>query len=349
MSRGWQEELVERVRATLPPHVWHFFATGAREGVALAESAEAWRAVRFRPRVLRGMAAPDPSTALLGTPTSSPVAVAPTSMQRLAHPGGEVEMARAANAAGTVAVVSSNAGMPFAEIGETGAAWWLQAYLTAERDLIAPTLRKAVAAGARAVVLTVDTPTPGTKYDIDHAAFGDLAGVYGANHPDVVRGETPGSEHAHDLGVADIEWLGDVTGLPVVVKGVLRPDDAQRAVESGARAVWVSNHGGRQLDRSVPTASALPSVAAAVTGQCEVYVDGGVTSGLDALAALALGARGVFLGRLPLYGLADSGAEGAQRVLDAVAEELREALLLAGCSVPADAPSVLAATPAHPT
>jgi 4-hydroxymandelate oxidase len=228
-------------------------------------------------------------------------------------------------------VVSSNAGTTFEEIAGTGVAWWLQAYLTADRALVVPTLERAVAAGARAVVLTVDTPFPGPKRGLDDAAFGDLTGIYGVNHPELVRGVTPGSEHARDIGPDDLAWLAEATGLPVVVKGVLRGDDARDCVSAGAAAVWVSNHGGRQLDRSVATAHALPDVVEAVADRAEVYVDGGVRSGPDVLAALGLGACAAFVGRLPLLALAAGGTEGVTDALTTLRDELREALQLAGC------------------
>ncbi|MEN8674357.1 alpha-hydroxy-acid oxidizing protein [Nocardioides sp.] len=333
----WQERLWQDARAALPDHVWRFVTAGAREEVSLQESVRAWSQVRLYPRVLRDVRRPDPATTLLGLAVPSPVGIAPTSMQRLAHPEGELAMARAAASAGSVVVVSSNAGTRFEDVGATGAAWWLQAYATADRTLVAPAIEAAVRAGARAVVLTVDTPVPGTKYDIDDQAFGDLSEVYGLNHPEAVRGLTPGAEHAQDLAAADLAWLQGLTGLPIVVKGVLRADDARRCVAAGAAGVWVSNHGGRQLDRSVTTCAALPAVSAAVSGSAEVYVDGGIRSGLDVLTALALGADGVFCGRTPYLALAAGGAERVVSSLDLLHDELLEALRLAGCAHLCDA------------
>ncbi|WP_300406638.1 alpha-hydroxy acid oxidase [Nocardioides sp.] len=349
-EQRWQARLWQDARAALPDHVWRFVTAGARDEISLQESLEAWSHVRLYPRVLRDVRRPDAATALLGLPVPSPVAIAPTSMQRLAHPGGELAMAQAAAEAGSLVVVSSNAGTRFEELGTTGAAWWLQAYATADRSLVAPVFEEAARAGARAIVLTVDTPVPGTKYDIDEAAFGDLTEVYGLNHPQVVRGRTPGAEHAQDLTAADIAWLHDLTGLPIVVKGVLRADDAQRCVEAGAAGVWVSNHGGRQLDRSVSTCAALPAVGAAVSGQAEVYVDGGIRSGLDVLTALALGADGVFCGRTPYLALAAGGAERVVEMLDLLHDELLDALRMSGCARLQDARGLASSgTPEPPT
>ena len=189
-------------------------------------------------------------------------------------------------------------------------------------------------AGAAAVVLTVDTPVVGTKYD------GDGPTVWDGADPSWVRvnfpegyGGAPGEEKATDLGPQDVAWLAQATGLPVVVKGVLRPEDARRCLDAGAAAVWVSNHGGRQLDYAASTASCLEAVVAEVGTSAEVYVDGGVRCGRHALAALALGARGVFLGRQPLYSLAAGGPDGVRRMFEELDGELREALRLAGCAV----------------
>lgn len=328
----WQERLRADARAALPDHVWRYYTAGARDEVSLGESETSWSDVRLWPHVLRDVRSPLTSTSLLGTHSPFPIGIAPTSMQRLAHPDGELAMAAAAVATDTLLVVSSNAGTPFADIGSTGVAWWLQAYVTADRSLIAPTFESAAAAGARAIVLTVDTPLPGTKHDIDEAAFGDLSQVYGVNHRAAVRGETPGAEHARDLAPGDLAWLHDLTGLPVVVKGVLRGDDARRCVDAGAAAVWVSNHGGRQLDRSVSTRTALPEVVAAVGEDTEVYVDGGIRSGLDVVTALALGARATFCGRLPLLALAAGGSDRVVSSLEMLRAELVDGLRLAGCS-----------------
>jgi 4-hydroxymandelate oxidase len=232
--------------------------------------------------------------------------------------------------------VSSNAGTPFADIGATGVRWWLQIYLPQDRLLAAPLLDRAVEAGATAVVLTVDTPVVGTKYVADRP-------VWDVIDPETLRvnfdpgyAESPGAGKARDLGPADLAWLVERTGLPVVVKGVLHPDDARQCVEAGAAAVWVSNHGGRQLDRAMTTAAALPAVVAAVRGDAQVYVDGGLRSGLDVLAALSLGADAAFLGRVPLYALAD-GAEGVSRMHAELAVQLADGLRLAGCRTPAEA------------
>ena len=329
----WVEQLEELARAALPEAVHRYVRQGSRDGVSAGEALAAWDRLRFLPRVLRDVTEVDTATELLGTPVRSPFAIAPTTMQRAAHPDGEVAMAHAAAANGTLLVLSSNAGSTFEEIAATGVAWWLQMYLPADRLVCRPLLDRAVEAGARAVVLTADTPVVGTKYDGGRETVWDAAepGWLRVNFPDDY-GRAPGHQKATDLGPHDIDWLATSTGLPVVVKGVLRPDDAGRCIDAGAAAVWVSNHGGRQLDRAAAPAQCLPAVAEAVGDRAEVYVDGGVRNGRHGLAALAQGATGVFLGRSPLYALAVDGRAGVERLLAALVEDLVETMRLAGCN-----------------
>jgi 4-hydroxymandelate oxidase len=329
----WVEHLEELARETLPETVHRYVRQGARDGVSAAEAVAAWDRFRFLPGVLRDVTEIDCSTELLGTPVSSPFAIAPTTMQRAVHRDGELAMGRAAAAHDTLVVVSGNAGTTFEEIAATGVAWWIQVNVPSDRLVCKPLLDRAVAAGASAVVLTADTPTAGTTYDDDHESVWDVADSswLRANFPDGYE-ELLGHEKAADLGPQDVDWLGKVTGLPVVVKGVLRPNDARRCVDAGAAAVWVSNHGGRQLDRTAATADCLAAVVAEVAAEAEVYVDGGVRNGRHGLTALALGARGVFLGRPPLYALAVDGSDGVARLVETLTEELVEAMRLAGCN-----------------
>lgn len=337
----WVTDLAEQSRSVMPRPMWEYVETGAGEGTTAAEAEASWGDVRFAPRVLGGGPV-DLATELLGAALRTPVGIAPTSLQRVAHPEGERAMAAGARAAGALHVVSSNAGHRFADI-EAGSPWWLQAYLPPDRHSAVPVLRAAVAAGARAVVLTVDTPVPGPK---PRPAEEDWAGTdlswFRCNFdaPDDVR-------WADDLAPADIGWLREVAGVPVVVKGVLRPDDATACVEAGAAAVWVSNHGGRQLDRATSTRAALPRVADAVGDRVPVLVDGGIRSGLDVLAALSLGADAVLLGRPALHALAIAGADGVAGLLSRLAEETAQALLLAGCRTARDARGI--ADPTSPT
>ena len=328
----YADEVEQIAAGLLPEPVYRYVRQGARDGISAGEASTAWQRHRFLPRVLRDVTDVDLGTTVLGIRLRSPFAVAPTAMQTAVHPQGEAAMAEGAAAAGSLVVVSSNAGSTFEAIGATGAAWWSQVYLTADRPACLPLLERAVAAGARAVVLTADTPVVGTKYDGGGPTVWDLLehGWLQTNFPPGY-GEAPGHAKATDLGPQDVEWLAEVSGLPVVVKGVLRPDDARRCVEAGAAAVWVSNHGGRQLDQAAATADCLEAVVSEVGDACEVYVDGGVRTAGHAMAALALGARAVFLGRPPVYALASHGPAGVTRLLDELDRELTETLRLAGC------------------
>lgn len=335
----WLASLEEQARAVLPPEVYRYYRQGSREGVTAAEAPASWSRFRLTPRIFTDVRDVDLATDFLGTTASLPLGIAPTTLQRAADEGGELATAAACRDAGVPMVVSSNATARFEEVGATGASWWVQAYLPAERRLALPMLDAAVAAGARAVVLTVDTPVVATKYD-----GGEIWRSTPADWVRVNLGSAADAPKARDLGPADVGWLREVTGLPVVVKGVLRPESASAAVVAGASAVWVSNHGGRQLDPAVATADVLADVVEQVAGAVPVYVDGGVRSGIDALVALALGADGVFLGRLPLYALAVDGTNGVARLLEELRNELIEALVLAGCDRPRAARGLVAGT-----
>ena len=340
----WLSALEEQARARLPAPVFEYVVQGAREGTSAARAPGTWGSVRLRPHVLRDVTQVSLGTELLGSRVEVPWGVAPTTLQRAIHPDGELAMARATAQAGGLMVVSSNAGTPFADIGATGVRWWLQAYLPADRTLAAPMLDRAVAAGASAVVLTVDTPVVGTKYTAGRVVWDLVDPALLRVNFDEGYADQPGADKALDLGPHDLDWLAERTGLPVVVKGVLRADDAVRCVHAGARGVWVSNHGGRQLDRADDTAAALSDVLDAVGRDAQVYVDGGVRSGLDAVAALSRGAAAVFLGRLALYALTD-GEQGVARMHREMALQVTEAMRLCGCRTVADV-ATLTAPPA---
>jgi 4-hydroxymandelate oxidase len=336
-------ELRRRARERVEPAHWDFFEGGAGAERTLRANEAAWARVALVPRILRATGPRDLRTTLLGGELALPVLVAPTAFHRLAHPDGEVATARGAAAAGTVLVVSMAATCPVEAIAAAGGGWWLQLYLQPDRDFTAALLHRAEAAGCGAVVLTADSPVFGRRERDHRHGFHDLpAGLACENLRDgdgVVR---PIAMDA-GLGWADVDWLRGVTGLPIVVKGVLHPADAELAVEHGAAAVVVSNHGGRQLDGAIATADALPAVAKAVGGRIPVLVDGGIRCGADILAALALGAAAVLVGRPVLWGLASGGADGVRRVLDLLAADLDRALALAGVRRPADVPAGLVA------
>lgn len=308
----WERSARER----LPAHVRAYFE-GPRPPAGHPDEPTQWSALRFRPRVLVDTTAVDLATTVLGTPVTAPVLVAPMAQQRAADPEGERATARAAARCGTLLAVSTNTGVPFAEIGRTGAPWWFQVYVLADRALTADVVQAAVAQGARALVLTADLPVIDPAYpESEPRIWPDRFDMF----VNMARAElgTVAVDHlrgARDLTPDVIGWLADVSGLPVVVKGVLRGDDAVRCVEAGAAAVLVSTHGGRRLGQSVSSAAALPEVVEAVDGRAEVYVDSGIRTPEHVAAALCLGARAVFLGRSVLWALAAGGEAAVTAVL----------------------------------
>jgi 4-hydroxymandelate oxidase len=329
MAGGWLEAIEAKARGSVPPPVAEYYWQGSGEGLSASEANGAWQSYRLLPRMLRDVSSVDSQTTLLGTPINAPIAIAPTALLQHAHPRGEAEMAAGARGRSLICV-SSNAGIPYADIAAEGAPWWAQVYVLRRRSLTESLLVRAVAAGAKALVLTVDTPIVATKRHLGQTVWEITTEHFLHANEDMDDATSDDLAKADDLTPDVIGWLGEKTGLPVVVKGVLRPDDARRAVDAGAAAIWVSNHGGRQLDRSVATAHALSAVAAAVGTDAEIYVDGGIRSGLDVLTALALGARAAFIGRPALWGLTTGGADGVRDLMAGLAGELDEAMMLAG-------------------
>jgi 4-hydroxymandelate oxidase len=336
-------EREQAARAALPPDVYAYFSTGSGLEETLGANERAWRDVGLRPRVLRDVSHVDPSTTVLGTPVASPVLVAPTAYHRLAHPDGEVATAKGTAEADTLFVLSTRATATLEEVSAVAGPWWFQVYVLRDRDLTATIVRTAAAAGARALVLTADSPYVGTKA---RTAGIPSRGSAPCVVPDLTTRRDEGARHSPAVTFDDIRWLHELSsGLPIVVKGVLRGDDARACVDAGAAAVWVSNHGARQLDGAIPTAVALPEVRAAVGEGCEVYVDGGIRTGRDVVRALALGATAAFVGRPVVWGLATGGADGVRELLTSLQAEVAEALALCGCVSVAEVDASLAATP----
>lgn len=321
----------ERARATLPRAVFDYYDGGSGDEVSRDEAAASWRSYRFRPRVLVDIGEVSTHCELLGRRLATPVLVAPMAWHGYAHPDGELATADGVQRSGSLQVVSTRASRAIEQIAPRGP-WWMQVYVTRERAATAGLVERAVAVGAEALVLTGDTPVIGPK-----KRQGRLAGL-GSDEALVNLGRhlPPGADPVHALDqdptitVEQIRWLSELSGLPVLVKGVLRGDDAARCLDHGAAGVVVSNHGGRQLDRAIASAHALSEVVAAVGGAAPVLVDGGIGSGLDVLAALALGADAVLVGRPVLWGLAVEGADGVHAVLAALTSDLASAMRLAG-------------------
>lgn len=332
-------------RARLPQMVYDYYRSGSDDEHTLRRNREAFGRFEIWYRTFVDVACPTIATTLLGTKVRSPIQIAPTAYHCLAHPEGERASSRAAAAANVLYVASTLATTSLEDVAAAapGAPRWFQLYVHTERAFTASLIARAKTAGYLAIALTVDTPVLGRRCADVRNAFALPDGMVMANlveilPPDLRAGA--GSELArfvasrHDATFSwkDLEWVvAQAAPLPVVVKGVVRADDAKRAVDHGARAVWVSNHGGRQMDLAPATIDALEDVAQAVGDRAEVYLDGGVTSGTRALVALALGARAVFVGRPVLWGLAAQGEEGVTRVLEILDEELVRAMQLAGC------------------
>ncbi|MBA3961703.1 MAG: alpha-hydroxy-acid oxidizing protein [Chthoniobacterales bacterium] len=330
--------------ARIPKEAFDYYEGGALDELTLRENTDGWTRLKLYYRVLAGVAARDLSTTVLGQPVSLPILVAPTAFHKLACEEGEIATARAARAARTGFILSSLSNTAMEPVfAQAGSPRWFQLYIYKDREVTRALLQRAEAAGAEAIVLTVDAPGLGTRERDVRNNFQLPEGLVVANLCSLGKGGLPevqGSGLAvyvrtnfkQDLGFADLDWLCHSTHLPVVVKGVCRGEDARRAAEHGAKAVVVSNHGGRQLDTAPATCEVLPHVVAAAGDLCEVYVDSGIRRGSDVLKAIALGARAVLVGRPILWGLCVAGEKGALRVLEILRRELDEAMLLCGCA-----------------
>lgn len=318
-----------RARECLDPAVWDYIAAGAADEITVAENRRAFDRIALRPRMLVDVSRIDTGVAILGSPVATPILVAPPALHGLVCAAAEVATVEAAGRAGIVMVASSSSSRPIEEIAAAASGpLWLQLYLFHDRPRTLSLVRRAEFAGCRALVLTVDAPRWGCKErslrsedQIEWPAPGNLAGL-----PPATNGPPDGAPATW----ADLDWLRTATRLPIVLKGILTAEDAATAVEHGVEAIVVSNHGGRQLDGVVASIDALPEVAAAADGRCEIYLDGGVRRGTDVLKALALGARAVMIGRPILWGLAVAGAAGALDTLAILERELALAMALSG-------------------
>ncbi|MFD0634052.1 alpha-hydroxy acid oxidase [Catenulispora yoronensis] len=332
-------------RERIAPDVWDFIDGGAETERTVQANLAAFQRVILRPRVLVDTEVCDTRTSILGAPVGTPLAVAPTAYHRLVHPDGEVATARGAGAAEALYTVSIFASRTLEDIAAAATGpLWLQLYWLRQRDALSVLIDRAVQSGYRALVLTVDIARMGRRrrdmrngfaVGPDFAAVNLDAALMASAHERGPEGTSALATHTAqtiDPSVtwSDLAWLRARSDLPIVLKGILTAEDARLAVEHGADAVIVSNHGGRQLDGAVPSLVALPEVTAAVGGACPVLFDGGVRGGGDAFAALALGAKAVFLGRPVLWGLAVGGAGGVAGVLNLATEELGHTMALAG-------------------
>jgi 4-hydroxymandelate oxidase len=328
-------------REILSPMVFDFVAGGSGDEVTLRGSRAAFDRWRLLPRVLRGVREVSTATSVLGQDIALPVLIAPSSLHRLCHDEGERATARAAKAVGTIYTLSTPASIAIEEVAPEAGPWWFQLYVYRDRGLTRELVTRAASAGASALVVTVDMPSLGRREADERNRFTLPPGVTMPNIqlpaprlPTEVAATAEWTTAAPAVEPAltwdDLDGLASLTPLPVIPKGILHPEDAARAFDHGARALIVSNHGGRQLDSAVASLDALPAVVAAVAGRGEVLVDGGIRRGTDVLKALALGARAVLIGRPIHWGLAVNGEAGVRHVLELLQAELALDLMLCG-------------------
>jgi isopentenyl diphosphate isomerase/L-lactate dehydrogenase-like FMN-dependent dehydrogenase len=310
------------------PAVWCYFEGGAADEVTLRANIAAYGRWLLRPRMLVDVSEVSTATTLLGTPVSMPLGVAPFAMQRLLLPEGECATARAAGSANVLMAVSTLTTCTHEEIrAAADGPRWLQLYVLRDRQRTLDHITQAREAGYTAVVVTVDLPYLGRRER-------DLRLGFLNPPPDLPLPYADLFAPTPSLTWRDLEWIREESALPLAIKGILTREDAVLALEHGADAVWVSNHGGRQLDGVASGLDALPEVVEAVAGRCEVYVDGGIRRGSDVVKALALGARAAFAARAIAGGLAVGGEEGVGAVLELLRAEIELTLGLLGCTTP---------------
>jgi 4-hydroxymandelate oxidase len=321
----------------LGPGAYGYYAGGANDELTLHENVEAYRRWQLRPRVLRDVGSPTTATTVLGQEVSLPVLVAPVAYQRAAHPEGEVGMALGARAAGTIMCLSTFSTTSAADVAATGVDRWFQLYVPRDEGLLRELCRQAGELGFGALVVTVDLPVSGrrerdlrTGWVVPPELIVPSVGLSGLAPHEFVAQMSPSVTWDH------VESLAAAAGLPVILKGILTPEDARLACEHGAAGIVVSNHGARQLDGVPATIEVLGEIVDAVEGRTEVLVDGGIRRGTDVVKALALGATAVLAGRAPIWGLACAGEQGVRQVLELLRDEVELALQLLGCRSPAE-------------
>ena len=330
-------------RERLPAGAYVYVSGGSGDERTMRDNIEAFTRWQFIPRVLVDTTRRDLSTTLLGRDVALPVGIAPFALQGLLHPEGEVATARAATSANIFMALSMGANRTIEEVGAAARCpLWFQPYLFDDRVYMSELVERAERAGYVALCLTVDSPVSGRRDGALRVPATLPDGMTWANMPPELR-RPSGSwlRGGEAWSWDDVDRIRDATRLGLVVKGILHPDDAVKAVEHGARAIVVSNHGGRQLDDSIASLDALPAIVDAVAGRAEVVLDGGVRRGIDVLKALALGARAVLIGRATAWGLSVGGQAGVERVLELLRVELSVALAIAGVTSVKDVPRAL--------
>jgi len=347
-------EYEKYAKDNLPKNAHDYYASGSNDMITLRENRDAFSRLRLIPRILVDVSSIDMQTTVLGEKVSSPICIAPTAMQQMAHPDGEKATSRAAHRHATLMTLSSWSTIALEDVAGAapGGYRWFQLYVYKDRAVTLDLIKRAEKAGYKALAVTVDTPILGrreadirNKFSLPaHLTMGNFAKAGGAHASGTKSAGSSGSGLAsyvaslidRTLTWDDIAWLRTVTNMKIVVKGVLGVDDALASVKAGVDGIWVSNHGARQLDTTPATIEVLSDIVRAVAGRCEVYLDGGVTRGTDVFKAIALGARAVFIGRPSLWGLAHSGEEGVYNVLKLLKDEFHLAMALSGCTTTAE-------------
>ena len=319
-------EIKWAARNLLPPSVWGFGVGGSETETTLRRNRRALQRLAIRQRVLVDVRHVDLNSKFLGINLPIPVAIAPMGSLALFHPDGDLEMARGAGLSGALNVVSGVTGWPVEAVAkEAKCPLLFQLYHFGERSWVEELLGKVQTSGYRGVCLTVDTPVFGRRerdlrqrIDFRYAAKNRL------NPP------PPDNTYPARLTWDDVAWLRSILSIPLGLKGILTAEDARLAVDAGVQVIWVSNHGGRQLDQTQATIAVLPEIVEAVAGRAEIVIDGGFTHGTDVIKAIALGAKLVAIGRTFLWGLAVDGAAGVHRTFQLLLEEMATALRLCG-------------------
>uniref|UniRef100_A0A1B6E4M7 (S)-2-hydroxy-acid oxidase n=1 Tax=Clastoptera arizonana TaxID=38151 RepID=A0A1B6E4M7_9HEMI len=331
----------------LPKNAADYYKSGAEHEVTLKNNKLAFRQLRIRPRVLIDVSNRSSDCSVLEHRVSFPVGISPTAMQRMAHSEGECATARAAGAIGTIFIQSTLSTSSIEEVAEAApnTVKWFQLYIYCDRLVTMELVKRAEIAGFKAIVLTVDAPFFGTRYADkknkftlpSHLRLANFQGEKANKVNEKLDDASSLNKYVtslldQKLTWKDVKWLKSITQLPIIVKGILTAEDALIALDLKVAGIFVSNHGGRQLDTCPASIQALPEIVKVVAGRCEVYLDGGVRNGTDIFKAIALGAKMVFVGRPALWGLAHSGEEGVKNVLNILKEEFNSCLGLAGCS-----------------
>jgi len=337
-------ELETLAQTRLTQLAWDYYASGADDERCVRRNQEAFAELALYYRVLVDVSQRELATTVLGQPLAMPILVAPTAFHRLAHDDGELATVRGAGDAGTIFVLSTLSNTAVEEVvAAARTPVWFQLYIYRDRGASEALVRRVEAAGCRALVVTVDAPRLGRRErDVKNRfalpAHLSIENLHAAGYAKLPTRERESGLEAYFAELLDpsltweaIGWLRSITKLPVIVKGLVRADDARRAVDAGASAIVVSNHGGRQLDAAPATIEVLPRIVDAVAGAAEVLLDGGVRRGSDVMKAIALGARAVLVGRPILWGLAVDGRAGVAGVLAMLRRELDLAMALCGC------------------